>query len=422
MEEYINKSNKEDDIQKDFELSHIIGLNTIIPKCVQTHPIMNECILYSVGGIVITEDLSEKNNQVFFRHGKNQVSCFKISNTGKFIAVGFMTTNLEKKLPTSIILWDYESKSIVYELTGIYKAITQLEFSPDDRFLAACGLDNSLNIWEVASGFKSFSRLFEFTISFIMWPLMYYENSSKNPTYTIAFSNVNSINYYYFFYELKSMQYNIKPGKFTLPSSGFVRNYTAGIHDKHQKILYLGTGGGELCIFLIDNLLYKSSFNVIKNGVTDMLLMDPSENALISEWSLIVGGGDGTIKRVVREGSVQNNTLNHSITHEIQLNGKIMSMGLTADKREIVCSTANGYIYRIIPEDLTYSLHSISHTSPVNDTCFNNRFNDKIFTVDDNGNVYLWDLNDFNLIGYILPTSQHDKVKSLCIGDDGKII
>jgi hypothetical protein len=33
---------------------------------VQCHPKMNETILYSVGGKVISEDLSDKNNQVFF--------------------------------------------------------------------------------------------------------------------------------------------------------------------------------------------------------------------------------------------------------------------------------------------------------------------------------------------------------------------
>ena len=53
----------EDNSNKDFELSHIIGLNLSIPKPVQSHPTMNETILYSVGGILISEDLSDRDNQ-----------------------------------------------------------------------------------------------------------------------------------------------------------------------------------------------------------------------------------------------------------------------------------------------------------------------------------------------------------------------
>ena len=52
---------------------------------------MTETIIYNVGGIIISEDLTEKNNKVFFRHGKNKINFFKISNSGKYLTVGFTT-------------------------------------------------------------------------------------------------------------------------------------------------------------------------------------------------------------------------------------------------------------------------------------------------------------------------------------------
>jgi len=122
--------------EKDFELAHIVGFNNKAQKCVQAHPIMSDTIIYAVGGTVIVEDLNEKNNQIFFRHALNEISCIRLSNNGKFIAVGFISQLLDKKYPTSIILWEFETKTIIYEFTGITKGVSIIEFSPDDRFIS----------------------------------------------------------------------------------------------------------------------------------------------------------------------------------------------------------------------------------------------------------------------------------------------
>ena len=110
--EEIEKINKEDEKNINFELSHIIGLKLLERDSVQCHPVMPETIIYSVGGIIICEDLTEKNNQVFFRHGQNKINCFKISHSGKYLAVGFTTgeENFDKDLIASIILWDWKKK------------------------------------------------------------------------------------------------------------------------------------------------------------------------------------------------------------------------------------------------------------------------------------------------------------------------
>ena len=113
--EQITEANQQDDLNRNFELAHIIGLSINQAKSVQCHPAMQEVIIYSVGGIIISEDLTEKNNQVFFRHGKNKINCFRISNSGKYLAVGFTTgeENYDKQFIASIILWDYEDRKSV---------------------------------------------------------------------------------------------------------------------------------------------------------------------------------------------------------------------------------------------------------------------------------------------------------------------
>ena len=432
--EEIEEINKQDEHNVNFELSHIIGLNLIEKNCVQCHPVMPETIIYAVGGIVICEDLTEKNNQVFFRHGQNKINCFKISNSGKFLAVGFTTgeENFDKDLIASIIVWDYENKKIMYEINEIYKAVTLLEFSQDDNFLSAAGLDNSFFTWEVLKGYKCFNRVYETPITFILWTSMFKSKdtlnnaSSNHYDYTITIGNDLNLLYADFYFELRTMQYNVKFEKFVLPSTGLIRNYTCGFYDQKYNSLYLGSKSGELIIFSLDNLYFKNSFNVLNNGITSMAFFPETDE-------IIVSGGDGKVKKIIRESDPKNKDIlkvQHTIICEINLNSPINSISVTSDYKEIVVAAMNGKIFRVLTNDLNYILHSTSHTSSVNDIAFNeiSKINDYCYTIDDNGNLFQFDLNDFNILGYIPANDDENatnfdipRATSVKIGDDESI-
>ena len=432
--EEIEEINKQDERNVNFELSHIIGLNLIEKNCVQCHPVMPETIIYAVGGIVICEDLTEKNNQVFFRHGQNKINCFKISNSGKFLAVGFTTgeENFDKDLIASIIVWDYENKKIMYEINEIYKAVTLLEFSQDDNFLSAAGLDNSFFTWEVLKGYKCFNRVYETPITFILWTSMFKSKdtlnnaSSNHYDYTITIGNDLNLLYADFYFELRTMQYNVKFEKFVLPSTGLIRNYTCGFYDQKYNSLYLGSKSGELIIFSLDNLYFKNSFNVLNNGITSMAFFPETDE-------IIVSGGDGKVKKIIRESDPKNKDIlkvQHTIICEISLNSPINSISVTSDYKEIVVAAMNGKIFRVLTNDLNYILHSTSHTSSINSIAFNEiaKINDYCYTVDDNGNLFQFDLNDFNILGYIPANDDENatnfdipRATSVKIGDDESI-
>ena len=432
--EEIEEINKQDERNVNFELSHIIGLNLIEKNCVQCHPVMPETIIYAVGGIVICEDLTEKNNQVFFRHGQNKINCFKISNSGKFLAVGFTTgeENFDKDLIASIIVWDYENKKIMYEINEIYKAVTLLEFSQDDNFLSAAGLDNSFFTWEVLKGYKCFNRVYETPITFILWTSMFKSKdtlnnaSSNHYDYTITIGNDLNLLYADFYFELRTMQYNVKFEKFVLPSTGLIRNYTCGFYDQKYNSLYLGSKSGELIIFSLDNLYFKNSFNVLNNGITSMAFFPETDE-------IIVSGGDGKVKKIIRESDPKNKDIlkvQHTIICEISLNSPINSISVTSDYKEIVVAAMNGKIFRVLTNDLNYILHSTSHTSSINSIAFNEiaKINDYCYTVDDNGNLFQFDLNDFNVLGYIPANDDENatnfdvpRATSVTIGDDQSI-
>jgi WD40 repeat protein len=433
--EEIEKINKADDRNINFELSHIIGLKLLERDSVQCHPVMPETIIYSVGGIIICEDLTEKNNQVFFRHGQNKINCFKISHSGKYLAVGFTTgeENFDKDLIASIILWDYENKKIMYEINEIYKAVTLLEFSQDDKFLSAMGLNSTFYTWEVAKGNKCFSRVYETPINFILWTCMFKSKDTLNNTnsdhydYTITIGNDQVLYYADFYFELRTMQYNIKFEKFILPSTGLIRSYTCGFFDQKYNCLYLGSKNGELIIFSLENLYFKNSFNVLNNGITSMVFFPETEE-------IIVSGGDGKVKKILRTNPIEGNhdilKVQHTIICEIALNSPVNSISVTSDQKEVVVSSMNGKIYRVLTSDLNYILHSTSHYSSINSIAFNevNKISDSCFTVDDNGNMYQIDLNDFNILGFIPVNDDENATNfvtppatSVCIGDDESI-
>jgi len=386
MKDYVNEINSED-YNKDFELSHIIGLNSNIEKCIQAHPMMPDSIIYSVGGIIVVEDLNDRNNQVYFRHGKNQIGAFRISNNGRYLAVGFISDNLEKIIPTSVILWDFDRKEVIYELTGILKGVNILEFSQDDQYIAAAGFDNSVYIWQLETGYKCFHKTFEFNINLVQWTFIYMlemnqnmnvertGNMPKNNTeYYLSIANVNVIHYVKFYFDFTSMQYYTNFHKFNLPSTGYNRIYTCSLVDLENKTLYMGTSGGELSSFNLENLYFKTSFNVINNGVTSLLYGMDSSN---SGNSIIIGGGDGRIKKLIFNEGKQ------ILTHEIQLSSRVITLTQGTDPREFFAATKNGEIFRVLVDDFTYTLHSISHVVPVNSATYFRGRNDISFVCDD---------------------------------------
>jgi WD40 repeat protein len=79
------------------------------------------------------------------------------------------------------------------------------------------------------------------------------------------------------------------------------------------------------------------------------------------------------------------------LTHEAQLDSRVMSVNLSNDKKELIVGTIGGKIYRVIATDLSFLLHSDAHTGVIKDITFGDS-NDKFISLDENGALKLWDL------------------------------
>jgi len=49
-------------------------------------------------------------------------------------------------------MWSYETKKPICVLKGLQNNVKKLAFSPDDRFLAAIGENNTFIVWDTKDG------------------------------------------------------------------------------------------------------------------------------------------------------------------------------------------------------------------------------------------------------------------------------
>lgn len=93
------------------------------------------------------------------------------------------------------------------------------------------------------------------------------------------------------------------------------------------------------------------------------------------------------------------------MTHEAQLDSKVMSINASPDKKEVIVGTIGGKIYRMLSNDLSYMLHTDAHTGSIMDISFHPNRSDQFLCIDLNGAVKLWDLSEYKSLFTAYPTS-----------------
>jgi WD40 repeat protein len=130
---------------------------------------------------------------------------------------------------------------------------------------------------------------------------------------------------------------------------------------------------------------------------------------------LFVGGGDGKVKKLSISGG------RWVMSHEAQLDSKVVSINVSADKKELIVGTNGGKLYRMLTTDLSFMLHTDAHTGTINDLNFGKR-SDQFLSIDDNGSVKMWDLSEYKSL-FTGVVNKNSKGSSCCIaGDDGSIV
>mmetsp|Transcript_16095 Transcript_16095/g.27186 ORF Transcript_16095/g.27186 Transcript_16095/m.27186 type:complete len:524 (+) Transcript_16095:277-1848(+) len=335
-----------------------------------------------------------------------EISAIAVGKSGKILATGQIGTIFQKLPDAPIILWNYESKEPIAVLKGMQVSVKKLAFSPDDRFLAALGENNTFIIWDTRDGSSVHKRVTEFSLTALAWgDTVDLTSNPKHPSYSLITACQNSVFINKLEFEIASMQYILKQGQCQLPNTGLIRNYTFA--QIQGDMLFCGTTGGEICLFSVASSIYRATMPISSNGVLSM--------ALFADH-IFVGSGDGKLKKIfIGDGR-------WNLTHEAQFDSKIMALSVSIDGKELMAGTVGGKLYRVLESDLSFLLHTDSHTGFINDLHFNPLKSDQFVSIDANGCCKIWDLTEYKSV-FTGTTNRVNSGTSCCLAlDDDTVV
>ena len=97
-------------------------------------------------------------------------------------------------------------------LKGMQVCVTRLAFSPDDRFLAALGENNTFIIWDTRDGSAVHTRVYESPLTMMCWGDILTHINPKHPAYVMVTGNQTNVNINTLEFDIASMQYYLKQG------------------------------------------------------------------------------------------------------------------------------------------------------------------------------------------------------------------
>lgn len=97
-------------------------------------------LIYPLGNTIVIEDLTakrhDKSRQEFLVGHTDNVSCIAVSKSGRYLASG-QSTHMGFK--ADVIVWDFESRSLLKKFSLHKVKVQALSFSPNDKFLVTLG-------------------------------------------------------------------------------------------------------------------------------------------------------------------------------------------------------------------------------------------------------------------------------------------
>lgn len=132
------------------EFEHFLGFNSNSTS-VCFHP-NGRNYVYSSGGYVVIADLTDPHAQTFLKGHDDLVTCLALSPSGKFVVSGQKGTN------ANVIVWEFESRIVVYSLEEHDFCVQGVAFSEDEKILATIGNEEDVKFLNCAIAASSKNR------------------------------------------------------------------------------------------------------------------------------------------------------------------------------------------------------------------------------------------------------------------------
>ena len=371
------------------ELEHIIGFTGQDPNALSLHPRDANIALYGIGHVVVLADQTDPHRQDLLRGHDSEVTAVVFSPSGRLVASGQRKSAYAEG--EQIVVWEYESRKPVYRLAGVEGTVKCLQFSEDDRFLAAIGEGNTngndIALWDMQNGSVAQYLKCPKIATCLTWGATVVADAArrvKTPKYSLFTFHSVKVDVHYLEYDIKSMHYQLKTQPVKFPSAGLARTYHACQVSPATGELLAGTSVGELVVFNAENQIYRAALPISTNGILSLCCQNDF---------VFVGAGDGKVKKL------QGNDQYWTIVGEAQLNGRITTLTLRADGEELMVGTDTAKMYSLRCEDLSFRLVQESNVSQINCVAFGSK-SDVFATVSQDGCVRVMDLSDYSVLAH----------------------
>lgn len=93
-----------------------------------------------------------------------------------------------------------------------------LKFSPDNRLVAAAGLDSMMQVWDLDTGGSLLATRYVHLVTMLAWAPVQPGKHRRYPTYTLASSTKHTVHVHKLTFLAKTMQYASETKKMDFPS------------------------------------------------------------------------------------------------------------------------------------------------------------------------------------------------------------
>lgn len=360
------------------EFEHFIGINSV-PNGVHFHP-NNSNYVYSAGGNVVISDLTDTHKQDFLRRHDDTITCVSVSPSGKLIASGQQGVN------SNVYVWDYESQQCKYSLEEHDHRIESVAFSHDDKLLATVGCpdDGKLLVWDMSNGYIvcSAPRLPPGTCVVIFVGFVKDIKRRDTGHYMLCTGGAEG-----------AMLWDLDPYTGELEAirlagdsrSTIFRQVTSLAVSEDRETVIMATTSGDFAMINVRARRIVSHVLATKLGCSAIV---------VAPNAIVVGCGDGTIKCF---GPYQSET-DGQLLCEDQIDGSpVMSLALSADRREVMASTSHGTVVRLNLSSNQHLIVAESHTKAVVAIAFAAGVNERFASASQDGTIRVWDVTDYTV-------------------------
>jgi len=382
------------------ELEHLCGLNHKFYNTVKYHPSNPNLYVYSVGSVVIIEDVNDAHSQIFLRGHDAEISAIALSDG--LLATGQVGSELRKGRISPILIWDLNNpkERAVKELTGLALNVTCLSFSSDGRFLLGSGGNCMMYVWDMSSCEVVYSRKCESPLHGAVWGPTVQSETSRYPTYTLMTPFDTNVLINELVFDLRSMAYGMQSHRFQIPAQGLQRKYV--VSAIYGDLLLCGTKAGDICVFNWKNRIFRNSLPVVNGGVVSLSVIGDR---------VYCAGGDGRVKSFQIVTDTHWDLKNQNMIDCAHTERVCSSLSASADGRELLCSTIDGKMWRLLASDLTATLHSSVHSDHAVMASFGSG-SDTFATCSLNGEIFMWSLSDYHQLWV---ARAKDRVAARCL-------